>query len=186
MRYIVLLIVAVCALLFIYAVTTGLDARATPGALETTVFRAVRAFSIPRAVRNQTDPAPSDAAAMHDAMAHFADHCASCHGADGSGDTEIGRGLYPKPPDMRQSPTQRLTDGELFYIVEHGVRFTGMPGFGTGTAEGARASWSLVRLIRQLPGMTPDQVEHIRTMVPRSPDEIRREMDEDRFLAGGQ
>jgi mono/diheme cytochrome c family protein len=35
-------------------------------------------------------------------MEHFADHCATCHANDGGGDTSFGKGLYPKPPDMRQ------------------------------------------------------------------------------------
>src|SRR5215204_5096493 len=84
-------------------------------------------------------------------MAHFADHCAVCHGNDGRGDTEMGRGLYPKAPDMRLDATQQLSDGELFYIIEHGIRFTGMPGWRTGTTAGEESSWHLVRFIRHLP-----------------------------------
>ena len=60
-------------------------------------------------------------------MAHYADHCAACHANDGSAETQIGLGMYPRPPDMRQPATQTLTDGELFYIIENGVRLTGMP-----------------------------------------------------------
>ena len=65
--------------------------------------------------------------------AHFADHCASCHGNDGRGNTEMGRNLYPKAPDMRQSGTQHLSDGELYWIIENGVRLTGMPAWGDGS-----------------------------------------------------
>jgi mono/diheme cytochrome c family protein len=75
-------------------------------------------------------------------MEHFADHCASCHANDGSGDTELGRNLWPKAPDMRAAPTQRLTDASCFYIIEHGVRFTGMPAWSTGTAAARRAAGS--------------------------------------------
>ena len=59
---------------------------------------------------------------------HFADHCATCHANDGSGNTEMGRGLYPKAPDMRLPATQNLSDAELFYIIENGVRLTGHAG----------------------------------------------------------
>jgi mono/diheme cytochrome c family protein len=59
------------------------------------------------------------------ARRHFADHCASCHANDGSGKTTPGQGLYPRAPDMRTANTQSLSDGELFFIIEHGVRFTG-------------------------------------------------------------
>ena len=42
-----------------------------------------------------------------------------------------------------QRYVQSLTDGELFWIIENGIRFTGMPGWGTGTPEGEQASWHL-------------------------------------------
>jgi mono/diheme cytochrome c family protein len=51
-------------------------------------------------------------------MEHFADHCATCHAYDGSGDTSFGEGLYPKPPDMRKKETQNKSDGELYYTIE--------------------------------------------------------------------
>ena len=57
---------------------------------------------------------------------------------------------------MRAANTQSLTDGELFSIIEHGIRLTGMPGWGTGTPESERDSWSLVHFIRRLPKVTPE------------------------------
>ena len=122
----------------VYLRTTGLNARGTPGMMETRIARAARRLAIPRTAREQKNPVPGSAAAIADGMAHFADHCASCHGNDGSGQTEMGRGLYPKSPDMRLPETQALSDGELFYIIDNGVRFTGMPAFGSGTADGRR------------------------------------------------
>jgi hypothetical protein len=53
-----------------------------------------------------------------------------CHANNGSGETEIGRNLYPKAPDMRQTKTQSLSDGELYYIIRNGVPMTGMPAWG--------------------------------------------------------
>ena len=75
---------------------------------------------------------PNTEEAIAEGRAHFADHCASCHANDGSGDTEMGRGLYPRAPDMRLAATQNLEDHELFYIIENGIRLTGMPAWGTG------------------------------------------------------
>jgi len=118
-------------------------------------------------------------------MAHYADHCASCHANDGSGDTAIGRGLYPKAPDMRRPATQDLSDGELFHVIEHGIRFTGMPGWRTGTASGEDSSWKLVQFIRHLPRLTDSEIEAMKALNPRSPEEIRQEIEEERFLNQG-
>jgi mono/diheme cytochrome c family protein len=167
-----------------YVWMTGLRASPAPGALETRVARAARGLAIPSGDRDRPNPVELTPDAVARGMAHFADHCASCHANDGSGDTELGRGLYPKPPDMRLEPTQRLTDGELFYIIEQGIRFTGMPAFGTGDAEHAGESWELVHFIRRLPQLPPDEVERMRQLNPRPPAEIRQELEEERFLRG--
>jgi mono/diheme cytochrome c family protein len=116
---------------------------------------------------------------------HFADHCAVCHANNGSGDTEMGRGLYPKAPDMRLPATQNLSDAELFYIIENGVRMTGMPGWSTGTKAGETASWHLVHFIRHLPRLTGDGIQQMERLNPKSPDEVRQEIEEERFLQGG-
>ena len=118
-------------------------------------------------------------------MAHYADHCANCHANDGSGDTEMGRGLFPKAPDMRLAGTQELSDGELFYIIEHGIRFTGMPGWSTGTAAGEESTWQLVHFLRRLPRLTAEELEAMKQRNPRSPEESRLEIEEERILNEG-
>ncbi len=109
----------------------------------------------------------------------------ACHANDGSGNTDIGRGLYPKPPDMRQSETQSLSDGELYYIIHNGVRFTGMPAFGEETSNGQDAdSWKLVYFVRHLPMITAQELEEMKKMNPKSPAELEEEDEIRRFLQG--
>lgn len=162
----------------------GIEARAEPGAFETRAARLLRSMAIPRASRNLANPVPASADAVEAGLSHFADHCASCHGNDGRGQTEMGRGLYPKAPDMRQPATQRLSDGELFYIIENGVKLTGMPAWGTGTEEGVAASWNLVHFIRRLPQLTESDLERMEGMNPKGPDEWRQQEEERQFLEG--
>jgi mono/diheme cytochrome c family protein len=169
----------------IYASRSGLTAKATPPHIEAAVARAARHLAIPAADRAMRSPVTPTRDILTDAMAHFADHCAVCHAADGSGETETGRGLYPPAPDMRMQETQSLSDGELFYIIEHGVRFTGMPGWSTGTDSGRDASWKLVAVIRHLPAMTTSEIDAVKAQMPRSPEEIRAEIEEERFLNQG-
>ena len=119
------------------------------------------------------------------AREHFADHCASCHGNDGAGLTEMGRNLYPKAPDMRLPPTQQLSDGELFYIIENGVMLTGMPAWSTGTPDGEKSSWQLVHFIRRLPSLTADDLQAMEQLNPRSRAEYEEERKIEEFLEGG-
>ena len=123
----IVLAVAGLAGAFFFVKTTGLSARATPGTIETAVARGLRAWAVPGDYRELTNPVLPNEESFRSGMAHFADHCATCHANNGSGDVEMGNGLFPPAPDMRSAATQELSDGELFYIIEHGVRFTGMP-----------------------------------------------------------
>ena len=118
-----------------------------------------------------------------ESRAHFADHCATCHANDGGGQTEIGQRLYPRAPDMRLRETQELSDGELYWIIENGVRLTGMPAWGPGGG-GDLDTWKLVHFIRRLKELTPEQLAEMKALNPRSPEEIREELEDQRFLSG--
>ena len=80
----------------------------------------------------------------------------------------MGRGLYPRAPDLRMAATQTLVDHELFYIIKNGIRLTGMPGWGTGTKAGEEESWRLVRFIRHLPKITPEAIAQMEGLNPKS------------------
>jgi len=170
---------------FAYLKSTGLSTRVEPGRIEALVARSARSMAIPSSARVLPNPIPLSADVIAEGMAHYADHCATCHANDGSGKTEMGQGLYPRAPDMRLPPTQDLSDGELFYVIEHGIRFTGMPGWGTGTPTGELASWQLVHFMRHLPNLTPAELDAMKDRNPRSPQEIRLELEEERFLNEG-
>ena len=123
----VVLTAVLAVVIFIWIGSRGISAKATPGRIETVIARTMRLLAIPRNARDLKNPVAASPEIVAEGMAHYADHCAACHANDGSGETELGLGLYPKPPDMRLPETQSLTDGELFYIIENGVRLTGMP-----------------------------------------------------------
>ena len=174
---------ALVATLF-WLASKGISARAEPGTIETAVARTMRRLAIPGPARNQPNPVAVAPAVVEAGMAHYADHCAVCHANDGSGETPIGLGLYPKPPDMRLPATQSLTDGELFSIITNGVRLTGMPAFGTGSPDEAEDTWHLVHFIRHLVRITDDELERMKAMNPISPEELRQQIEEEKFLKG--
>ena len=67
----------------------------------------------------------------------------------------MGPNMYPPVPDMRTGFTQELTDGELFYIIKEGIRFSGMPGWGGDDEE----NWKLVHFIRHLPNLSKEEID---------------------------
>jgi mono/diheme cytochrome c family protein len=168
-----------------YFVNSGVSAREQPGRVEEFMARRVRDMAVSRGAKSLTNPVEYSDEVIAEGRAHFADHCATCHANDGSGNTEMGRGMWPKVPDMRLTQTQNLSDGELFWIIENGIRFTGMPAWGTGTKESETASWHLVHFIRRLPKLTPDELEEMEALNPKSPAEIRQQIAEEEFLKGG-
>ena len=165
-------------------ISRGVSTRVAPSWVESAIARTLRTWATPSALRDARNPVEASPAVMDEALAHFADHCASCHGNDGSGTTDIGRSFYPPTPDMRVAATQDLTDGELFSIIENGVRLTGMPAWGTGTPEGEHQSWALVHFIRRLPSLTPADIARMEELNPKSPEQFREEEEIRRFLAG--
>jgi mono/diheme cytochrome c family protein len=165
--------------------TPGVSARRPPRSAEAFLARRIRHIAIPRAERRRQNPEPSSPDVLQEAMEHFADHCASCHGNDGKGRTEIGQNLYPRAPDMTRSDTQRLSDGELFFIIKNGVRFTGMPAWGRETPEDDRASWRLVHFIRHLPKISTDELDAMARANPVSPMEAMERLEAERFLEEG-
>ena len=167
-----------------YFVGGGVSALSQPGTVETFIARSVRDMAIAWHAPDRQNPVPNSDHAVAEGRAHFADHCASCHDNDGSGDTEMGRGLHPRAPDMRLAATQDLSDHQLFYMIENGIRLTGMPGWSTGTPEGEEASWRLVHFIRRLPKLTPEEIEEMEALNPKPPAEVRQQLEEEQFLKG--
>ena len=96
----------------------------------------------------------------------------------------MGKQMYPKAPDMTLAATQSMSDGELFATIENGVRLTGMPGFGSGTAESAYGSWTLVHFIRHLPKLTAAEMAEMERLNPKSPEEWKQMQAEEAFLSG--
>jgi mono/diheme cytochrome c family protein len=163
----------------------GLSARATPTKFEIMVARNAHHLAIPSNARLAQNPVLDSPEDLRDARLHFADHCAICHANNGSGQSMIGSGLYPKPPDLRLPETQNLTDGELFWIIENGVRFTGMPAFSNGGEHGGmQSSWKLVHFIRHLPYLTAAERIEMERYNPKGPDDRAEEQQENDFLNG--
>jgi hypothetical protein len=175
--------VGLAATALIRADVRGFSTRAEPSTLERVAARTVRRWAVPRGMRTISNPVSFSPDVWSEGRAHFADHCAACHANNGSGDTEMGRHLYPPAPDMRLADTQSLTDGELYWVIENGVRLTGMPAWGDGS-DHDQATWKLVHFIRHLRDLSPEQLDEMGALNPRTPAELKEEQDDQQFLNG--
>lgn len=164
----------------------GFSARDEPTRAEALLARAMRHYSVPGELRGRKNPVALTPAVLHEATAHFADHCASCHGNDGRGQTEMGPRFYPRVPDMTLAGTQSQSDGELFATIENGIRLTGMPAWGDGSARSADATWALVHFIRHLPQLTPEEAEAMKALNPKTREEWQADAEAEAFLQGGR
>lgn len=119
-----------------------------PGGLETSLMTRVKYWRV--GGKNITNPSPDTPATLKMGAGHFQHHCEICHGLDGQG-TGVPFADRTSPPvaDLASARVQQYTDGQLKWIIDNGIRFSGMPGF-KGVVEDDEA-WAIVRYIRHLP-----------------------------------
>jgi len=163
-------------------VRSGLSARVKPSEWEIWTATRLRSLAIPREQKMQKNPFSANDLLRKEAREHFADHCASCHANDGSGQTVLGGGLSPQAPDMRLPATQTKSDGELYSIIHNGVRFSGMPAWGVEGKDDD--SWKLVLFIRHLPQVGEDEIRDMEKYNPKNDAERAEEQEEEDFLSG--
>jgi hypothetical protein len=158
-RLAVLIAIAVVAAVYGAAVIRhGFRATDQPSGIEQVMARSMRNLSIPQSARNEKNPWTPDATIIEQAHDTFTDRCAGCHGKDGDGRSGIGQNLYPKAPDLRRPETQTLTDGEIHYIIQDGVRLSGMPALGNPqSGQDGNTAWKLVIFIRSIGLTTPEE-----------------------------
>ena len=136
---------------FIYAGVYDVGATRPHWPLTYWAMETVRLHSVKtRAAGITPPPWMAEEAKAIDGTAHFAAHCASCHGAPGVPRGEIAEGLYPKPADLKDV-TLRYTPGELFWILKNGIKMSGMPSW---SAHSDDELWVTVAFLDKLPGMT--------------------------------
>ncbi|MCV9937084.1 c-type cytochrome [Boseaceae bacterium BT-24-1] len=82
--------------------------------------------------------------------AHFHAGCAYCHGSPGTPISPVAASMLPPPPDLSDK-VGLWRDGELFWIVKHGLKYAGMPGFPSLHRDDE--IWAVVAFLRRLPSL---------------------------------
>ena len=127
----------------------GCTAHEQPSRVETTLANMAKDVVIPIEAENKKNPLPDNDEVVKGGKQIFLQSCALCHGTDGHGRTDLGRNMYPPAMDMTSPHVQHWSDAELFWIIQNGVRLTGMPSWKSVISEGD--TWKLARFIHALP-----------------------------------
>ena len=149
---ILLLAVAAATAAFLVVRDGGLSASTEPGRLERSVAARLVRLAIPAEANRQQNPLGGQPEVWREARDHYLDHCSVCHGRDAKGNTGMGANMYPKVPDLTSTQVQRRSDGALFYIIQNGIRWTGMPAW--KAEHSPEDTWKLVAFIRRAPTLT--------------------------------
>jgi mono/diheme cytochrome c family protein len=137
--------------LFLLAPSLNWGAAATPGAIEKSLAGLVLRQWVRRQAAVQNNPLPASEQNLKTGQREFGEHCAVCHGTDGSAHDLLGADFYP-PVARLQKGAPGWSDGELFFIIDNGIRYTGMPGF--GAHHRAATIWRIILWVRHLPHLS--------------------------------
>jgi mono/diheme cytochrome c family protein len=113
--------------------------------------------------KKQQNPLPDTAQARADGKEAFSHYCVACHGLDGQNTgVPFVDHVSPPIPSLASDDVQRYTDGQLKWILDYGIRPSGMPG-SKGTLSDDEL-WSIVAFLRHLPPAgsqgVPDMYTH--------------------------
>ena len=149
-----LLLFAAAWLGFVYSGFYNVAASQDHSALTEWTLETISERSVRRRAGELPAPLPTDSASLLHGFEHYRAMCEVCHGAPGVDRNELAEGLNPRPPRLVRA-ARGWSDAELFWITKHGIKATGMPGFG-GTHDDA-SLLQIVAIVRELPDMTEQQ-----------------------------
>ncbi len=126
---------------------TGCAAHA-PGRAETAIITRAKRFSVPG--RKQANPLPATAENMHAGQVIFGQYCFACHGLDGQKTgVPFADTMSPPIPSLAAPEVQAYSDGQLQWVIRHGLFPSGMPASDGILRE--EEMWQIVAYLRHLP-----------------------------------
>lgn len=123
-----------------------------PSALETKLAMAAVDASTDRhspAAKNRVPPTDENLAA---GAKLYLDHCAGCHGVPSNPDSQFAQSFYPSVPEFFQDAPD-MPESDNFYIIQHGIRWTGMPAWNRTLSE--NQTWQIVTFLSQIDKLPP-------------------------------
>lgn len=171
---IVIAVIVLGGLGYIYSGSYSVAATSKDSPLVSWVVRATREASVETGAANVKPPAGlslSDPEEIKTGFRHYNEMCKGCHGAPGVKPAELHDGLNPEPPDLSKVAKKASTD-ELFWVVKHGIKMTGMPAWGPTHSDDKL--WAVVAFVKKLPEITPEKYHQMQQQLAEN-----GEMDSD-------
>jgi mono/diheme cytochrome c family protein len=144
-----------------------------PAALETRIANYTISRWVRRNANNQSNPFPETPENLKPAKAEFGEHCAICHGLDGSGVNRIEADFYPAVPKLT-GQIQSWSDGQIYYVIANGIGLSAMPGFSRN--HDSQDIWHTVLWIRHLAKLTPDEKAQLENEMKAGSEQHERTM----------
>ena len=152
--------VILCVAIFIWSGLYNIGADSPHWGITFLLLEEARERSVEMHSKDIVSPSLNDRKLLEVGFPHFNEMCRQCHGAPGYPRDEFAEGLYPMPPSLASRDVQQeLSAAEIFWIVKHGIKMTGMPSFGkTHTDE---QIWGIIAIVKKLPEMNPAAYEEM-------------------------
>jgi mono/diheme cytochrome c family protein len=138
----------------------GFGSRSEPSNMESSIAMKVLDSSVPAKYEKMSSPLSVDTINLIEAGGLYQQQCAVCHADNGSGDPKFHGIMSPRPTDLRSEDTQEMSDGELYWVIKNGIRWSGMPAFGD-PGDGDERAWKMVAYVRHLPKLTPAEAQQV-------------------------
>jgi mono/diheme cytochrome c family protein len=148
------LVVLGAFLVVVVAPQLNWSASARPSMPERRLAQLVLGRWIRHSAPAKNNPMQPSADNLKDGQHEYGEHCAVCHGVDGSGRNLLGADFYPPIPRLDRG-LPGLSDAQIFFIIANGIRYTAMPGF--GAHHDADDIWRIILWIQHFPNLTPQQ-----------------------------
>ncbi len=154
------ILVALGALGFLVAVSGIIPIKASSGHWPITAW--FLHFSMRRSIATHSltikVPELNDPALILKGAGHYETGCRPCHGSPDFKTPPVFQAMTPHPPYL--PPRIPNWDSEdLFYIVKHGVKFTGMPAWPTLKRDDE--VWAMVAFLRQFPKLSTAEYKEL-------------------------
>ena len=156
-----ILIIIIIGLIIIYSGWYDVSAANKPTGFERWLFGTTMDNSVEKHSEDLAAPNLESPDKIKEGFVHYNEMCVECHGAPGENESELEKGLNPKPPDLSNS-AQDMSPEELFWVIKNGIKMTGMPAWGKTHSDDK--IWSIVAFIEKLPGMTGVQYDSLQSI----------------------